>query len=388
MREENSPTVHGEPGEDPETRIRNPSPQRRNAQGGIHLQSHDLILRESKPKNLESPFSDLEGFLTPNNKFYVRNHFDIPEISDSSWRLKIEGAIDKPIEIGIQDIKRMPSHVLTAMLECAGNGRAYLEPKAKGIPWGAGAVSNAEWTGVPLRDLLSRAGLKPGALEVILEGADRGTIDEEPKTPGDIHFARSIPLVKALDDVFLAYEMNGEVLTPEHGRPLRAIVPGWYGMASVKWLSRIVVTDRHFNGYFQTLEYSIFERHSGIPTLVPLAENAVKAEIARPAMGESVLRGGEYRVLGAAWAGESMVRQVEVSVDDGEHWQLARLLGDPVRHAWTLWDWFWRVPERAGHYRLMARATDARDRTQPDHRNEDLRTVMIHHVVPIEVQVK
>jgi DMSO/TMAO reductase YedYZ molybdopterin-dependent catalytic subunit len=355
--------------------------------GADDRRSQGLIRRESEPRNLELPFSTLDSFLTPNERFYVRDHFAIPKLETSNWRLKVEGTVDHTFEIGYDELRRMPSRTVTAMLECAGNGRIFLVPKANGVLWESGAVSNAEWTGVPLAALLERAGIKDGAVEIVLEGADKGKIEEEPKSPGEIHFARSVPIGKALGDVFLAYKMNGEELSPAHGYPVRAIVPGWYGMASVKWLSRVIVADRPFAGYFQTLDYSIFERSYGVPTLVPLTENAVKAQIARPARDEVVPKGKDYRVFGAAWAGESDVAKVEISTDGGKTWSAAGLLGEPVRHAWRLWEWTWRTPENRGRQSLMARATDTRGRTQPLERNVDLRTVMIHHVIPVEVEI-
>ena len=346
-----------------------------------------MILREADPLNLESALSALDAFVTPTERFYVRNHFAVPEVKAEGWRLKVEGTVDRPFAIGVDELRRMTPKPLTAMLECAGNGRVQLVPKAKGVLWESGAVSNAEWVGVPLNDLLERAGVRKGSVDVVLEGADRGKVDEEPKSPGAISYARSVPVAKAVGDVLLAYDMNGRPLTPEHGRPVRAIVPGWYGMASVKWLTRVVVTDRPFAGYFQTLDYSIFERTHGLPTLVPLTENAVKSQIARPGRGEVVPKGVAYRVSGAAWAGESVVAGVDVSTDLGKSWSAATLLGDPVRHAWRLWEWTWTTPTNPGRQSLMARATDDRGRTQPLTRDADLRSVMIHHVVPVEVRV-
>ncbi|WP_205679145.1 sulfite oxidase [Aquisphaera insulae] len=346
-----------------------------------------LIVRESEPKNLEMPFSSVDGFLTPASRFYVRSHFAIPQVEASSWRLKVEGSVARPFEMGLDELKALPPQTRTAMLECAGNGRVFLVPKAKGLLWETGAVGNAEWTGVPLKALLERAGVKEGAVDVILEGSDKGKVEEEPKSPGEIPFARSVPLAKALGDVLLAYRMNGHALSPEHGFPVRAIVPGWYGMASVKWLSRVIVADRPFAGYFQTLDYSIFERIHGEPTLVPLTENAVKAQVARPARDEVIPKGEKYRVFGAAWAGEARVARVEVSVDGGRSWAEARLLGEPAHHTWRLWEWNWS-PERSGRHSIMARATDERGRAQPPKRDTDLRTVMIHHVVPVDVMVE
>jgi DMSO/TMAO reductase YedYZ molybdopterin-dependent catalytic subunit len=204
--------------------------------------SDELIVREQDPINLEMPFSSLDGFITPNESFYVRTRFPIPEIAEADWRLKIEGAVETPFEVDYEELRRMESRTMAATLECAGNNRLYLEPKAKGVQWGLGAVGNASWTGVPLTALLERARPKAGAIEVILDGADEGEADKTPTPAGKISFCRSLPLSKAREDVLLAYEMNGEKLSATHGFPLRAIVPGWYAMASVKWLRRIIVT--------------------------------------------------------------------------------------------------------------------------------------------------
>jgi DMSO/TMAO reductase YedYZ molybdopterin-dependent catalytic subunit len=168
---------------------------------------------------------------------------------------------------------------------------------------------------------------------------------------------------------------------------VRAIVPGWYGMASVKWLKRVVVTDEAFRGYFQTSEYAIWQRRHGSPSLVPVGEVEVKAQIARPAPHESLLAGSEYRVCGAAWTGESVVTRVEVSDSDGARWSDATLLGDAVPYAWRLWEWTWRVPSSPGRRRLMARATDARGRTQPLERDPLHGDAVISHVLPIDVEV-
>ena len=171
-----------------------------------------------------------------------------------------------------------------------GNSRIFLSPKVGGLQWELGAVSTAEWTGVPLAAVLKRAGVKAGATEVVLEGADNGAITKEPVSPGKIHYARSLPLAKALmPEVILAYKMNSEPLPLSHGFPLRAIVPGWYGMASVKWLTRVVLTDTTFRGYFQTSDYSFWEQRDELPIqLLPVSEVEVKAEIARPALHEII----------------------------------------------------------------------------------------------------
>jgi DMSO/TMAO reductase YedYZ molybdopterin-dependent catalytic subunit len=347
-----------------------------------------LIPRQQNPDNLEFPFASLNSFLTPNNLFYVRNHFAAPNLNAGTWRLRVEGAVQRTLTLSLEDLRRLPARTVTATLECAGNGRAFLTPAARGVQWQLGAVSNAEWTGVPLAAVLDRAGLRDAAVEVMFEGADRGAVPAEP-TLGQIPFARSLPVARArAAEVLLAYRMNGQDLPANHGAPLRLVVPGWYGMASVKWLTKIAVVDRPFTGFWQTIDYSIFERRHGQPALVPLTEMQVKAQIARPRAMEVVRPGAMYRVHGAAWTGESDVTRVEVSTDGGTTWARARLLGKAVRHAWRLWEHTWRVPDRAGRVRLLARATDARGRTQPTQRDPDRRNYMISHVLPVEVEVR
>jgi DMSO/TMAO reductase YedYZ molybdopterin-dependent catalytic subunit len=274
-------------------------------------------------------------------------------------------------------------------LECAGNGRSFLSPAVRGVQWAAGAVSNAEWTGVPLAEILKRAKVKRGAVEVVLEGADTGELKAPPRPAGPVHFARSLPLAKAQQpEVLLAYRMNGAELPVDHGFPLRGVVPGWYGVSSIKWLTRIVVTEQPFNGHFQTVDYAYYERRNGLPTRVPLSTMQVKSEIARPAVGEAVPAGLPYRVFGAAWTGDDAeIRKVEVSTDGGRSWSDAKLLGKSVRGAWRLWEYDWRTP-RAGKLTLLARATDSRGRTQPLERDPDRDNYMITHALPVEITVR
>ena len=352
------------------------------------LLAHRLISRSEEPLNLEMPFASLREFVTPNDKFYVRCHFPVPQLDAANWKLRIEGAVGSAAEFTLDDLRTMPRHTIPATMECAGNGRSHLEPKVKGVAWDIGAVGNAEWSGVLLRDVLERAKTNGDAREVVLEGADRGPIKDPPRPPGEIHYARSVPLEKANADVLLAFEMNGAPLTPEHGFPLRAVVPGWFGMASVKWLQRIVVTSETFNGYYQSIDYTYWEERDGMPTLVPLAEMRVKAQIARPHMGEVVPAGAEYRVHGAAWGGEHDVVKVEVSEDSGASWSAATLLDEPVKNAWRFWDFRWKTPAQPGAYTLMARATDSAGETQPTARVAEYGTYMINHVLPIRISVK
>ncbi|HZT79420.1 MAG TPA: sulfite oxidase, partial [Gemmataceae bacterium] len=295
-----------------------------------------IIVRQTQPDNLEFPFASLRSFLTPNEQFYVRTHFEVPKLEAKSWRLKVGGAVEKPAEITYDELRKLPSRTVPALLECSGNSRVLLRPPQLGIRWEQGGVSNAEWRGVPLSAVLERAGVRDRAVEVILEGADRGELrPPNPPSPGVISYARSLPLAKARrPEVLLAYQMNGKDLPPEHGFPVRAVVPGWYGMASVKWLARLVVTERPFHGYFHTFMYSVWERRDGEPTLAAVSEIQVKSQIARPVRNEVVAAGSRYRIFGAAWGGEAQVARVEVSTDGGKEWQHARLLDRPVPYTW------------------------------------------------------
>jgi DMSO/TMAO reductase YedYZ molybdopterin-dependent catalytic subunit len=229
--------------------------------------------------------------------------------------------------------------------------------------------------------------VKPTAQEVILEGADEGPL-EDPKAPrGNVRFARSIPLGKAKDDVMLVYKMNGEELRPEHGFPVRAIVPGWFAVASVKWLQRVIVTDRPFNGYYQSIDYAFWKREGENAELVPLTELQVKAEISRPTNGEIVAANSPVRIHGAAWSGTGKIVKVEVSTDGGKSWSQATL-GESVPNAWCLWEYTWQTPASPGRQTLVARATDSSGQTQPLDRDLDRGTYMINHLLPITVEVK
>ena len=365
------------------------------------MQENDINLRDGRivrgeaPLNLEMPFEKLDGFLTETKSFYVRTHFPIPSIDRDAWWLHVEGDVENPFAINYEHLLELKSATIPVTLECAGNNRSFLEPKVKGVQWGLGAVGTAEWTGVPLSILLDRATLKPNACEVVLEGADGGMLEEPKSPPGELKFARSIPLEKARRDVLLAYKMNGSDLPPEHGFPVRAIVPGWYAMASVKWLQRIIVTDRPFTGYYQTIDYAYWQRTDyghwqrgeDIAELTPLTEMQVKAEIACPVEGEIVPANSSVCVHGAAWACDAEITKVELSTDGGAIWNDAKLLGESNSNAWRLWEFKWQTPSQPGKQTLIARATDSLGRTQPLHRDPDRGTYMINHLLPITVQI-
>lgn len=346
-----------------------------------------LIVRQADPVNLESPFGALDGFITSNEDFFVRCHFPIPEITRDTWRLKISGEVQQSLEFTWEELRALPATTLTATIECAGNGRVFLTPKVDGAQWERGAVGNAVWIGVRLAEVLERAGLKASAREIILVGGDRGEIESAPRPGGKVHYSRSLPVAKANDDVLLAWQMNGQDLTPAHGFPVRAIVPGWYGMASVKWLSEIVVIADSFHGYYQSVDYAYWQREAGEPSLVPITEMQVKAQIARPGPAERVPFRQTYLVRGAAWSSEAEITRVEISTDLGKNWQQARLDEKTDLHAWRLWDFAWR-PEQRGPATLMVRATDAKGRTQPTNRDADRGGYMVNEVLGVDVSVE
>jgi DMSO/TMAO reductase YedYZ molybdopterin-dependent catalytic subunit len=345
------------------------------------------IVRSEEPLNLEMPFETVEGFITPTESFYVRTHFPIPAIDRDAWWLHVEGEVEKPFAMNYEELLKLESLTIPVTLECAGNNRNFLEPKVKGVQWGLGAVGTAEWTGVPLSVLLDRAVVRSNAREVILEGADHGMLDDPKSPPGELTYSRSVPLEKAKRDVLLAYRMNGKDLPPEHGFPVRAIVPGWYAMASIKWLQRIIVSSEPFTGYYQTLDYAYWKRRGDIGELTPLSEMQIKAEIARPAQGEAVPTNSNVRVRGAAWTSDGEITKVEVSTDGGATWNAASLIGVSKRNAWRLWEFDWRTPSKPGQAHLVARAADSLVQTQPIQRDPDRGTYMINHLLPIEVTV-
>lgn len=356
---------------------------------GNEIQFPGMEPRSREPLNLEFPFRALSKWIIPNEQFYVRNHFAAPKLDHASWRLRIEGAVEKPLELSLEELKKMSSVTKPLTLECAGNGREFLTPKVRGVAWQLGAVGNAEWTGVPLADVLQQAGVKSSAVEVVLEGGDVGSINVDPKSPGPIAYARSIPIAKAKKpEVLLAHTMNGQALPLDHGAPLRALVGGWYGMASVKWLTRIIVVESPFGGFWQTFDYSTFRRENGNPVMAPITEMQVKSSIARPSFGDTVPRNTTHRIFGAAWTGESSVEKVEVSTDGGTTWAAASLVDKKSPMAWRFWEYIWKTPAQPGRAMLMSRATDRQGRTQPMQRDIDRRTYVINHVIPMEVEVR
>ncbi|MEO7028217.1 MAG: sulfite oxidase [Acidobacteriaceae bacterium] len=354
--------------------------------------STGLKTRIHKPLNVEASFLNPPTPITGVENFYIRDHFPLPKIDPVAWRLKVGGAVDKPLELSLADLKAMAVATHTCVLECAGNGRLFLHNVPEGVQWGLGAAGCAAWTGVRLRDVLALAGVKAGAVEAVFQGADHGVADKQFKPKGEIHYSRSLPVdVGMRPEVLLAWAMNGDALSSAHGAPVRLVVPGWYSMAAVKWLTEITVVERPFLGYFQTVEYTYWAHRAaqgdGLPPeRIPIEELLVKSQIAHPVMHQEVLAGETCRVHGAAWGGGAGIAKVEVSTDRGATWHGADFDGAPEDHAWQLWHWDWK-PSRRGKRGLMSRATDAKGNVQPSQHDEDHESYMIHHTVSIPVEV-
>jgi DMSO/TMAO reductase YedYZ molybdopterin-dependent catalytic subunit len=347
-----------------------------------------MIIRQKEPANLEPPFLPIDSFLTPTELFYIRSHFPAPRLELGTYRLRIDGAVRRPLSLSYQELRDMPSETRAAILECAGNDRVFLVPQVAGAQWELGAVGNAEWTGVPLGALLERAGLDEDVCEIVLEGADRGTPAEQPVPPGQISYARSLPRDKSMQrDVLIAYRMNGRDLPLDHGYPVRAIVPGHYGMASVKWLTHIQAVREPFRGYWQTSDYGYWDYLDGMPVRRALGEMKLKSEIARPRVYETLAPTRVYTISGAAWAGETEVAGVSVSTDGGQTWAEADFLDPAQRYAWRRWKFDWLTPKKPGRYTLLARARGADGSAQPDKHDRNYGTCVINHPLPIEVFV-
>ncbi len=317
----------------------------------------ELRVVTRSPLNAETRLEEQLGLLTPNHRFYLRNHFEMPV---AQWPgLVVDGLVETPRRFSIDQLRRLPSRSLVVTLECAGNGRALLNPPTGGTQWALGAVGTAEWTGVPLGEVIGQAGPTGAATEVVFEGADRGR--PEAAAP-EIAYERSLSLSDAaVAEVILAYGMNGEPLPLEHGAPLRAIVPGWYGMASVKWLVRLTVTGEPFSGRYQRADYVLEDKSAG---LLPLREIEPRALITEPKDGASLRAGAELMIRGLAWSGFGEVDRVDISSDGGAAWMPARLEAGAGRFCWRRFELAWS-PRRPGLVQLLARTGDSSGRVQP-----------------------
>ena len=335
----------------------------------------------TSPENRETPLAEVQSWVTPNRWFFVRSHFETPEINLETWRLSVGGGVQRELELTWDQLRSLPRRSIFATMECAGNGRSFLKPTVEGVQWTAGAVGHAEWAGVPLHYVLDQAGLKPQTLEIIFHGADAGVDHGH-----ELSFSRSLPLAKAFHpDTLLATHMNGEPLEPSHGFPVRLLVPGWYGVASVKWLTRIEATAEPFQGYYQTEKYTITRPTGRGRQTEMVGPMPVKSEVIRPAEG-ALLGVGGNGVFGMAWAGEDAIAAVEVSTDGGASWQRAELHGPSAPYSWTPWEFLWEVVT-PGRHTILARAIAADGQVQPAQHDFDRGGYLINFSRPVEVQV-
>jgi len=318
-----------------------------------------LVVRSSRPINLETPLADLADYQTPESVFFVRNNYDAQPVDPAQWSLKIEGEVENPMVLRLDDLRRFPVVAQDVTLECAGNGRAFHRPRASGIQWEHGAVGNARWTGVRLGDVLARARLRPSARHVAFNGSD------QPPTPQAPDFIRSIPGWKALEPhTMIALEMNGRPLPHLHGGPARVVVPGFVGSASIKWLEQIMVLTDEFNGFYMKSNYTA-PRVDNEKEVYSLQSLEVKSLIVAPAEGAR-LPGGPTTVWGWAWAGEGELTGIDVSTDGGQSWTAGKFVGPWERYSWRKWELAWDT--RPGSHVLMARASDSLGRVQPPSR--------------------
>ena len=313
-------------------------------------------------RNHALPLEALKHPITPVGLHYLLIHYDIPAVEPDAFRLEVGGAVDRALTLSLDDLRARERVSLPVTFECAGNGRALLEPRPVSQPWLTGAVGTAEWAGTPLRGLLDEAGVRPEAVEALFSGLDHGL-------EGGVRqaFERSLALPQVLEgDALLAYEMNGAPLLPQHGFPLRLVVPGWYGMTNVKWLARITLLEEPFEGYQQSVSYRLYDA-DGTPG-EPLSRMRPRSLMVPPGVPDFDTRDrfldpGAVVLEGRAWSGHGPVERVEVSTDDGATWAPAELAEPLGPAAWRGWSFHWDAP--AGEHVLCSRASDAAGNTQP-----------------------
>ena len=322
---------------------------------GISLEELQLAVR-----NHGMPLEALRYPVTPVGLHYLLIHFDVPEVDAAAWGLRVRG--ERELSLGLDELRRRPRVELTVTMECAGNGRATLDPRPVSQPWLVEAVGTARWGGTPLRPLLEEAGVGESAVEVLFTGLDRGIDGEQEQL-----YQRALTVEEALrDDVLLAYEMNGSPLPPQHGFPLRLVVPGWYGMTNVKWLAEIEVLEEPFAGYQQSWSYRL--RQAEDEEGEPLSRMLPRSLLVPPGIPEYLTRertvpAGEVLLEGRAWSGRAPVERVEVSTDGGAGWAEAEL--EPAGDRWAWRGWRFRWDAEPGRYVLCCRARDEEGNEQP-----------------------
>jgi len=315
------------------------------------------ILTE-RPLNAETPPEGLRSWITANSVFFHRNQSELKTaVSLADWKLTVEGEVEAPRSFGFEDILRFPKAICADTLECSGNGRSLLKDKAGGNPWTIGGVGNAVWGGVWLKELLGTIKPKGSARHVAFEGMD------EPYGGTKLKFIRSIPLGKAMASTLLAYEMNGEPLPLAHGYPLRTLALGWTGANCCKWLKKIMVLDRPYEGHYMDKVYRVFQQGEDSKSGTVVTQIPLKSIITQPLPGQTLHR-GKIVIFGSAYGGERVISKVGVSVDGGRNWSPAEFIGPDEPFAWRQWQLVWS-PAKEGAYCLMARAEDSQGNQQP-----------------------
>lgn len=336
------------------------------------------VVIKPDPYNAEAPPSAFADETTAPALHYVRSNFAVPTLHRRDYALHIDGAVDASIALPWAALLALPRVESLVTMECAGNDRLGMRPVPAGEPWASGAVSTARWGGVRLRDVLAQVELANDVVEILCTGADAGVRDD---APDPITFARALPLAVAQHpSTVLAMEMNGAPLPPEHGAPLRLIVPGWYGMANVKWVVRLSALRTPYTGYFQRQRY-VYDEADG---LTPVTHARVKSLITTPLEGARLPSGG-CTVRGWAWSGAGPITGVEVAIGGGASWHPAVLGRAAGAHAWTPW-WLELPSLPAGRLTIASRATDATGARQPDriawnrlgYGNNAVRPVTVH----------
>ena len=315
-----------------------------------------LIVRSPRPINLEARLTDLTSYHTPEEVFFVRNNYEAPTVDPAQWMLKVEGEVEQPLVLRLDDLRKLPMFTQDVTLECAGNGRSFHKPRASGIQWEYGAVGNARWKGVRLADVLALAKVRPTGLHVAFDGADKAPTPQAPD------FIRSVPIWKAREPhTMIALEMADKPLPPLHGGPARIISPGFVGSASVKWVERIMVLPEEFDGAFMKRSYRV-PRAEDEKDTYSLQSLEVKSVIVGPADGAR-LAASRVTVWGWAWAGEGELNGIDVSTNGGQSWKPGQFVGKWDRYSWRKWEFDWDAT--AGTHTVMARATDSLGRIQP-----------------------
>jgi sulfane dehydrogenase subunit SoxC len=314
-------------------------------------------------RNHAMPLEALRYPVTPVGLHYLLIHFDIPVLDPATWSLSVEGLVDRPLTLSLEDLRSRPAETRALTMECAGNGRSLMSPRPLSQPWVQEAVGTGEWTGVPLAAILDEAGVRDGAVDVVFTGEDRG-IDGEIEQA----FQRSLSVAQAMESgALLAYDLNGAALPPQHGVPLRLVVPGWYGMTNVKWLTSIEVSDRPFEGYYQATSYNV--RLDDDDPGEPVTRIVPRSLMVPPGIPDFYSRvrkveAGRCEIDGRAWSGRGAIRTVEFSDDGGATWAPAEVeppvLGEA---AWQGWRVLWTAAP--GDHELCCRATDEAGNTQP-----------------------